>query len=129
MAKKRVTSHDVAKLAGVSRTTVSFVLNGVRTAQISEKTKQRVLDAAQHLGYRPHAAARSLATSQTHTIGLVLYQSADRIVGDVFLANVVRGLAEVAQQRGFRLLLHPFEEIGKSEAYVSLVLELSLIHI
>ncbi len=123
MARKRATSHDVAKLAGVSRTTVSFVLNSVHTEQIPEETRQRVLDAAKHLGYRPHAAARSLATSQTCTIGLVLYQSADRIVGDAFLATVVRGLAEVAQQRGFRLLLHPFEEIGKSEAYISLVLE------
>ena len=123
MAKKRVTSHDVAELAGVSRTTVSFVLNDVSTAQISEQTKQRVLDAAEHLSYRPHAAARSLATQQTHTIGLVLYQSADRIVGDAFLTKVVRGLAEASQQRGFRLLLHPFEDITKSEAYLSLVLE------
>jgi DNA-binding LacI/PurR family transcriptional regulator len=123
MARKRVTSHDVAKLAGVSRTTVSFVLNDVPHVQIPEETRQRVFDAAEHLGYRPDAAARSLATRQTHTLALVLYQSADRIVGDAFLASVVRGLSEVAQQRGFRLLLHPFEEIGKSEAYVSLVLE------
>jgi DNA-binding LacI/PurR family transcriptional regulator len=123
MARKRVTSHDVAKLAGVSRTTVSFVLNDVPHMQIPEETRRRVFEAAEHLGYRPDAAARSLATRQTHTLALVLYQSADRIVGDAFLANVVRGLSEVAQQRGFRLLLHPFEEIGKSEAYVSLVLE------
>jgi len=123
VAKKRVTSRDVAELAGVSRTTVSFVLNDVSTAQISEGTRQRVFEAAKRLDYRPHAAARSLATQQTHTIGLVLYQSVDRIVGDAFLTNVVRGLAEVSQQRGFRLLLHPFEEIGKSEAYTSLVLE------
>lgn len=123
MAKKRVTSHDVARLAGVSRTTVSFVLNDVPHVQISEETRQRVLEAAEHLGYRPDAAARSLATRQTHTLALVLYQSADRIVGDAFLADVVRGLSEIAQQRGFRLLLHPFEEIGKSEAYVSLVSE------
>jgi DNA-binding LacI/PurR family transcriptional regulator len=123
MARKRVTSRDVAKLAGVSRTTVSFVLNDVPHVQIPEETRRRVLEAAQHLGYHPDAAARSLATRQTQTIALVLYQSADRIVGDAFLSNVVRGLTEVAQQRGFRLLLHPFEETGKSEAYISLVLE------
>jgi len=123
VARKKVTSHDVARLAGVSRTTVSFVLNDVPHVQISEGTRQRVLDAARRLNYHPHAAARSLATKQTHTIALVLYQSADRIVGDAFLARVVRGLTEVAQQRGFRLLLHPFEETGKSEAYISLVLE------
>jgi DNA-binding LacI/PurR family transcriptional regulator len=82
-----------------------------------------VLDAASRLNYRPDAAARSLATQQTRTIALVLYQRADRIVGDSFLANVVRGLSEIAQRRDFRLLLHPFEGIGKSEAYMSLVLE------
>ncbi len=123
MVKKRVTSHDVARLAGVSRTTVSFVLNDVPHVQISEETRQRVLQAAEQLGYHPDAAARSLATRQTYTLALVLYQSADRIVADAFLSDVVRGLSEVAQERGFRLLLHPFEEIGKSEAYVSLVLE------
>jgi DNA-binding LacI/PurR family transcriptional regulator len=123
VARKRVTSHDVARLAGVSRTTVSFVLNDVPHVQISEETRQRVLQAADQLGYHPDAAARSLATRQTHTLALVLYQSADRIVGDAFLGNVVRGLSEVAQERGFRVLLHPFEDIGKSEGYVTLVLE------
>jgi LacI family transcriptional regulator len=113
----------VAKLAGVSRTTVSLVLNDAPHLRIPDETRQRVLDAAAHLNYRPDAAARSLATQQTQTIALVLYQRADRIVGDTFLANVVRGLSEVAQKRGFRLLLHPFEGIGKSEAYISLVLE------
>jgi LacI family transcriptional regulator len=123
VVKKRVTSHDVARLAGVSRTTVSFVLNDVPHVQISEETRLRVLQAADVLGYHPDAAARSLATRQTQTLALVLYQSADRIVADAFLSDVVRGLSEVCQERGFRLLLHPFEEIGKSEAYVSLVLE------
>jgi LacI family transcriptional regulator len=123
VARKKVTSHDVAKLAGVSRTTVSVVLNDAPHVQIPEETRQRVLAAVRHLSYRPDAAARSLATQETRTIALVLYQSADLIVGDAFLANVVRGLSEVAQQCGFRLLLHPFEEIGKSEAYISLVLE------
>ncbi len=126
MARKKVTSHDVAKLAGVSRTTVSLVLNDVPHTRITEGTRQRVLDAAKRLRYRPDAAARSLATKQTRTIALVLYQSADRIVGDAFLTSVVRGLCEVAQQRGFRLLLHPFEDVGKSEAYISLVLENSI---
>jgi len=122
VARKRTTSHDVAKLAGVSRTTVSFVLNDVRSAQISDETRRRVLEAAKSLGYHPDASARSLATRQTRTIAIVLYQTPDRIVGDAFLANVVRGLSEVARQRGFRLLLHPFERNDEDE-YLSLVLE------
>ncbi|WP_163197650.1 LacI family DNA-binding transcriptional regulator [Bifidobacterium platyrrhinorum] len=59
MASKRVKAQDVANLAGVSRTTVSFVLNN-RSDSIPEATRQRVLDAARKLGYVPSAAARTL---------------------------------------------------------------------
>ncbi|HEX2999155.1 MAG TPA: LacI family DNA-binding transcriptional regulator, partial [Armatimonadota bacterium] len=69
MAAKRVTSLDVARRAGVSRTTVSFVLNAVAGMQISEETRQRVLDAARDLGYVPDAAAQALASGRSKTIG------------------------------------------------------------
>jgi len=81
------------------------------------------VDAARRLSYRPDAAGRSLDMQQTHTIALVLYQCADRIVGDAFLPNVVRGLSDAAKRQGFRLLLHPFDQFGDSDAYISLVLE------
>jgi DNA-binding LacI/PurR family transcriptional regulator len=60
---KPPTSQDVASAAGVSRATVSFVLNDKPNARIPEETRKRVLDAAQRLGYTPNATARSLATS------------------------------------------------------------------
>jgi DNA-binding LacI/PurR family transcriptional regulator len=60
---KPPTSQDVAAAAGVSRATVSFVLNDKPNARIPEETRRRVLDAAQRLGYTPNAAARSLVTS------------------------------------------------------------------
>ena len=50
------TSADVGRRAGVSRTTVSFVLNGVQNQGISEATREKVLVAARELGYEPHAA-------------------------------------------------------------------------
>ncbi|MBC7223527.1 MAG: LacI family DNA-binding transcriptional regulator, partial [Anaerolineae bacterium] len=62
---KKVTSEDVAREAGVSRTTVSFVLNNTPNTNISEETRQRVLEAARNLGYRPDAAARALARRET----------------------------------------------------------------
>jgi DNA-binding LacI/PurR family transcriptional regulator len=58
--QRRATSSDVAREAGVSRTTVSFVLNGKTTANISIATRQRVLEAADRLGYTPAATARDL---------------------------------------------------------------------
>lgn len=54
------TSADVARLAGVSRATVSYVLNNTSAVRISEPTRRRVHEAAEELGYVPHAAARSL---------------------------------------------------------------------
>lgn len=68
--EKRPTSHDVAHLAGVSQSTVSFVFTG-RTG-ISEATRQRVLRAATELNYRPNLAARSMRTQRTGRLAVVV---------------------------------------------------------
>ena len=102
MTVRRITSRDVARRAGVSRTTVSFVLNDVPGVNISQETRKRVLQAAQELGYVPDAAARSLASRRTHTLGLVLVRNQSHIAADAFLPQVIHGLAESTRQAGFR---------------------------
>lgn len=62
------TSADVARLAGVSRATVSYVLNNTSTVRISEPTRRRVHEAAKELGYVPHAAARSLRAGHSRMV-------------------------------------------------------------
>lgn len=62
------TSADVARLAGVSRATVSYVLNNTSAVRISEPTRRRVHEAARELGYVPHAAARSLRAGHSRTV-------------------------------------------------------------
>ncbi|MCS0634700.1 LacI family transcriptional regulator [Streptomyces sp. LP05-1] len=62
------TSADVARLAGVSRATVSYVLNDTAAVRISDATRRRVRQAADDLGYVPHAAARSLRAGHTRTV-------------------------------------------------------------
>ncbi|MEV0093957.1 LacI family DNA-binding transcriptional regulator [Streptomyces sp. NPDC050738] len=62
------TSADVARLAGVSRATVSYVLNGTSAVRISEATRLRVREAADELGYVPHAAARSLRSGSSRMV-------------------------------------------------------------
>ncbi|MGW1893585.1 LacI family DNA-binding transcriptional regulator [Streptomyces sp. NPDC002004] len=62
------TSADVARLAGVSRATVSYVLNNTRAVRISEPTRRRVHEAAKELGYVPHAAARSLRAGHSRMV-------------------------------------------------------------
>jgi DNA-binding LacI/PurR family transcriptional regulator len=101
----RATSKDVARLAGVSRTTVSFVLNGRRDVLISEATRRRVQAAAIELGYHPHEPARQLAGGTSRTLGLVMHQAPEQVAVDALLAETLRGLATVARGSGFRVLV------------------------
>ena len=70
--RKRVTAADVARSLGLSRATVGYVLNETPGQTIPESTKQRVLEAAERLGYRPNRAARMLVTGQSRIVLLVL---------------------------------------------------------
>ncbi|MFF6772607.1 LacI family DNA-binding transcriptional regulator [Streptomyces sp. NPDC012637] len=75
------TSADVARLAGVSRATVSYVLNNTSAVRISEPTRRRVREAAEELGYVPHAAARSLRAGHSR---MVLLPTAHVPVGPLY---------------------------------------------
>ncbi|MBO1334570.1 LacI family DNA-binding transcriptional regulator [Streptomyces sp. VRA16 Mangrove soil] len=75
------TSADVARLAGVSRATVSYVLNNTSAVRISEPTRRRVHEAARELGYVPHAAARSLRAGHTR---IVLMPTPDVPIGPLY---------------------------------------------
>jgi LacI family transcriptional regulator len=92
VALGRVTLHDVARRAGVSRTTASFVMTGRRDMRISVDAEQRVLQAARELGYRPNLMARGLRTKLTNTIGLV----SDTIATEAFAGEIVRGSVATA---------------------------------
>jgi DNA-binding LacI/PurR family transcriptional regulator len=116
---KRPRSFEVAKLAGVSRSTVSFVLNGVDKANISAATQQRVLDAARSLGYVPDAAGRTLASGRTHTLGLVICH-AEHLQVDAFIPQALYGLNEVSQQRGFKVIVEAVENPERPDAYLEL---------
>lgn len=108
MDPRRPTSADVAARAGVSRTTVSFVLND-RDVSISRATRERVLEAARQLDYHPHAPARQLAGGRSQTVGLVLRQSPEQVAGDALLAETLRGLTSAARAGGFRVIVEALE--------------------
>ena len=120
--KKRSTSLDVAKVAGVSRTTVSFVLNDVSSVSISEATRKRVLDAAKKLNYSPNIAGKKLVSGKSYTIGLVLCQSPEQIFTDAFLPRVILGVEQAAMQHGFHVLLKPVDPNDAGE-YARLITE------
>src|SRR5436190_290106 len=93
-----VTIKDVARAAGVSVATVSRAHNKSRL--VTETTGRRVRAVAERLGYSPHAAARSLSTRHTSTIGVLLPD----LYGE-FYYELIRGIDQTAQRHGFHLLL------------------------
>ena len=96
------TVDDVARVANVSRQTVSNVLNS--PAIVKETTRIRVQAAIQELGYRPHASARRLRTQRSSTIGIRLEPVRNGISGSV-LDTFLHALTEQATARGMRVLL------------------------
>lgn len=111
---KTPTVEDVALAAGVSRQTVSNVIN--TPGIVREETRERVHRAIAALGYRPHAAARRLRTRRSSTIGIHLDPYAGGISG-VVLDRFVHALTERAGDRGMRIQLYaarsPDEEIER----------------
>ncbi|MEU6147955.1 LacI family DNA-binding transcriptional regulator [Streptomyces sp. NPDC047081] len=88
----RPTSRDVARLAGVSHTAVSFVFNGRADGNLSPATQERIRQAAARLGYRPDPVARGLRSRRTAVIGLVT----DEIASSPFAGRLLRGAMETA---------------------------------
>jgi LacI family transcriptional regulator len=89
---------DVAKIAHVSLSTVSHVVNGTRP--VSDPTREKVLLAIEETGYEPHGVARALRRARTDTVGLVISDT-----GQPVFADMVRGVEHEARAAGFTLLL------------------------
>jgi DNA-binding LacI/PurR family transcriptional regulator len=97
--RRPLTLEEVARQAGVSKTTASVVLNG-RGAQvrISEATRARVAEIADRLGYVPDHAARSLRRRRTGIITILLWR-----LGSPFFSDIASGVAEVAADRDYEV--------------------------
>ena len=120
MASKRLTSHDVARRAGVSRATVSLVLNRSESVTIAAETRERVLKAAAELGYKPNSAARMLVSGQSETIGLVVSDPSILLV-DQFVTRVLYGIEKANRELGFHVLVEGLESGEKGGTYGNLV--------
>ena len=115
---QRVTTFDVARRAGVSRTTVSHVLNKHPRVSLSQETRERVLRAAHDLGYVPNSAAQMLVTGRSHIIGFIL--SLPDILAGAFVPPVILGLDEVCQARNYRLLIEIIRDRESPTVYLDL---------
>ena len=103
---RQPTSRDVAKLAGVSQTTVSYVMSGRRA--VSPETEKRVQIAMKELGYQPHAGARSLRSRKSRVLGVVVpyHEGADAAAQHYMLIT----LAQLLREHDFDLLLITADE-------------------
>jgi LacI family transcriptional regulator len=98
-----LTLEDVAKLAGVSRSTISRVVN--QQPNVRDEVRKRVLDVIQTTGYHPHAAARALASQHSWTIGLILPHSVSFFFTDPFYPHLTKGIAQACNQFKYTLAL------------------------
>jgi LacI family transcriptional regulator len=109
MSKRRPTQADVAKLAGVSQTVVSQVLNDNDSA-ITDETRQRVLNAIDQLGYVPNKSAQSLRSQKTRTIACVIPD-----ITNPYYPAFQRGIQKVATKHNFDLFVYDTEEKKENE--------------
>jgi len=113
---KRATIADVARVAGVSRQTVSRAIND--KGEISDDTRERVLAAVREMGYRPSSLARGLKTSRSGLLGLVVPD-----IANPFFAETARGATEAASDDGYTVLLCNTDEHPEREGAILRQLE------
>ena len=109
------TIKDVAKKAGVSVATVSYVINGTRN--VAPETAARVRAAMEELSYHPNAVAQSLRTRTTHVIGAVISD-----ISNPFFATLIRGAEDCARENGYSLLIcNTSEKLENELVYLQLL--------
>ena len=106
---KRATMRDVAEYAGVSKSTVSHVINETRF--VEEGTKQRVLQAINVLGYRPSRAARSLTTQSSGIVGVVVSD-----MNNIFFGEVIRGIEDTLREEDYSFIVSNTNETLERES-------------
>jgi LacI family transcriptional regulator len=113
---RTVKLEDVAAAAGVDKSTASRVLNNSTPHRVGVKTRERILAAAEQLGYTPNALARGLRTSRTFTLGIAVPQ----LENPVF-AEIIAGASGAARARGYSLVISLVEQLqGEPDVYEKL---------
>ncbi len=113
---KPATIQDVAAKAGVSKTTVSHVINATRF--VRPATRQKVLQAVEETGYRPSSVARSLTTKRTQTIGVIVSD-----ITNVFFGEILRGIEEIAREANYSFVVCNTDEIlEREEQYIDILI-------
>lgn len=103
----RLTLEEIGRMAGVSRSTVSRVING--QPGVSDDAKARVLEIIDETGFRPNSAARSLVSNRTGVLGLVIPSSVQNLFADPYFGTLIQGITRAANAAEQTLSLFLFE--------------------
>ena len=118
---KKTTMMDIATIVGVSKATVSMVING-KDQSISEETKQKILAIAKKLNYIPNSMARSLSTNKSGTIGIILPD-----ILNPFFSEMARAIEDSAEILGYNVIFcNTDNELTKEEKYIKLLISKSV---
>ena len=98
----KVTINDVAREAGVSKSTVSRVISN--NERISKETKDKVNEVIKRLGYKPNLIARNLAKSKTRTLGVVLPTEATDYFSNPIYTQIMQGISTFAQENNYYIM-------------------------
>lgn len=100
MNSKKITINDVARLSGVSKRTISRVINN--SPKVGEKTRERIQKIIDELNYSPNPQARGLAARRSYLLGMI-YDNPDAL----YINDVQRGVLSVCREFGYELVVHP----------------------
>lgn len=119
---KKLTIRDIARMAGVSRSTVSLVINN--DSRISSDTRQRVQEVIRRAGYEPNAMARGLARRRADMVAVVVPRTADHVFSDYYFSEAMSGIGDALAARGYRMLIeHATEQFIRDENHHKLFRE------
>jgi LacI family transcriptional regulator len=108
-----LTLEEIAKLTGVSRSTVSRVVND--QPNVRQQVRERVWKVIRETGYQPHAAARSLVTRRTRIIGIIIPETLIRLFTDPFFVHLLGGITQTSNARRYNLMLSLFNDAATSD--------------
>lgn len=109
-----VTIKDVAKAAGVSKSTVSRIFSN--SGNYSDEAKRKVMEAAERLNYRKNTIATAMKTKETKNLGLIIYKKHKPILSHPFYAPIVEAIVDSSKERGYSIIIATDQDIENSAA-------------
>jgi LacI family transcriptional regulator len=125
MSMKRITLDDVARIAGVSRATVSRVMND--HINIREEVRNRVKQVIAETGYHPHLAARSLASNRSNILGLVVPSTVQIVFTDPYFPLLIQGITQACNANHYTLSLFLFHTVEEEHYAIERIVGAGLI--